>query len=146
MFKYKGQCLCGSIKYGVDKIEPKMAHCHCKMCRKFHGTAFSTYGEALKENFHWLEGEELLKVYKASNGTKRKFCKHCGSSMTFSPAGDDGSVIEFSLGTLESPIEQRPDVHVYVSSKADWVEINDDLPQHQRGRDSTLVTNKSPKY
>ena len=46
MSTYKGLCLCGSIKYAVDKIEPKMGHCHCSMCRKFHGAAFATFGEA----------------------------------------------------------------------------------------------------
>ncbi len=39
-----------------------MAHCHCSMCRKFHGAAFSTYGEAKIENFKWLQGEGFLKL------------------------------------------------------------------------------------
>ena len=130
MSKVKGQCLCGSIKYSVDKREANMAHCHCTMCRKFHGAAFSTYGEATKENFHWVKGEEHLKAYVAPNGTTRQFCNCCGSSMTFAPAGDEGTLIEFSLGTLDMPIEQKPDVHVFVSSKADWVKIDDNLPQY----------------
>ena len=45
MKQLKGQCLCGSIQYEIDKVEPKMAHCHCSMCRKFHGAAFSTFAE-----------------------------------------------------------------------------------------------------
>ncbi len=40
---YKGECLCGSIKYEVDEIEAQMGHCHCTMCRKFSGAAFTTY-------------------------------------------------------------------------------------------------------
>ena len=139
MSQIKGQCLCGSIKYRVDKMEPNMAHCHCKMCRKFHGAAFSTYGEVLIENFHWVEGEDFLKTYEAPNGTIRKFCNYCGSSMTFAPSGDDGSVIEFSLSTLETPIEHKPDAHMFVNSKAEWIEIDDGKPQHQEGRDSSLI-------
>ena len=41
---YKGECLCGAIKYEVGAIVSKMAHCHCTMCRKFHGSAYSTLG------------------------------------------------------------------------------------------------------
>ena len=60
-----------------------MAHCHCSMCRKHTGAALATYGEAKKENFRWNKGTELLESYVASNGTTRKFCRVCGSSMTF---------------------------------------------------------------
>lgn len=132
----KGQCLCGSIKYVVDKIEPKMGHCHCSMCRKFHGAAFATFGEAKTENFHWVEGQELLTTYIASNGTKRKFCGNCGSSLIFAPSNDPGEVVEFSLGTLDSEIEISPDVHIFTAHKASWYEITDGLPQYSEGRDS----------
>ena len=47
----RGTCLCGGIVYEVNALEPKMGHCHCSMCRKFHGAAFATYGEAKRENF-----------------------------------------------------------------------------------------------
>lgn len=131
---YTGQCLCGSIKYEVDKIEPRMGHCHCSMCRKFHGAAFATLGEAKTDNFRWVEGEDLLASYKANNGTIRQFCKECGSSMTFAPSNDIGDLIEFSLGTLDSEIDRYPDAHIFVGSKATWYEISDDLPKHGGAR------------
>ncbi len=131
---YTGECLCGSIKYEVDKIESRMGHCHCSMCRKFHGAAFATLGEAKAENFRWIEGEEFLQNYKADNGTVRRFCKLCGSSMTFTPSNDTGDLIEFSLGTLDSDIDLRPDAHIFTGSKATWYEISDDLPQYKEAR------------
>ncbi|MCK4707552.1 MAG: GFA family protein [Gammaproteobacteria bacterium] len=130
---YTGQCLCGSIKYQVDKIEPKIAHCHCSMCRKFHGAAFATFGEAVKKNFHWLEGKSLLKSYVASNRTTRQFCNNCGSSLTFlSPAFPH--LVEFSLGTLDSNITLKPDAHIFTGSKACWYDITDKLPQYKEWR------------
>jgi len=131
---YKGQCLCGAIKYEVDKIEPQMANCHCSMCRKFHGAAFSTFGEAKAKNFRWIEGEDKLKSYKADNGSVRQFCNNCGSSMTFAPFKDFNELVEFSLGTLDSDIDIMPDAHVYIASKANWVEVCDKLPQYKEGR------------
>ncbi len=133
----RGSCLCGSIKYEVDHIEPHMAHCHCSMCRKFHGAAFATFGEAKKENFRWLSGEELLSSYVADNGTTRQFCSRCGSSMTFRASSGQENVVEFSLGTLDSDIVERPDAHIFVAYKANWLELNNGLPQYSEGRNST---------
>ena len=131
---YAGQCLCGAIRYEVTQIRTQMAHCHCSMCRKFHGAAFGTYGVARVENFRWLEGVEFLKTYTASNGTQRKFCMQCGSSMIFVSANDPGEVIDFTLGTLDSEIVLRPDAHIYTDSKADWHEIHDGLIQYPSER------------
>jgi len=87
------------------------------MCRKFHGAAF-------------------LKTYLAPNGTKRQFCDNCGSSLTFVPSNDTGELVEFSLGTLESKIELRPDAHIFTNYRASWYELSDDLPQFTGDRDS----------
>ncbi len=131
---YQGSCLCGSIKYEVDKIETNMGHCHCSMCRKFHGAGCATFGEAKAQNFRWTEGEEKLACYKAKNGTVRKFCKNCGSSMTFASTDDPQELIEFTLGTIDSKLDLRPDAHIYTGSKADWTTICDDLPQYIESR------------
>jgi len=138
--KKNGQCLCGKIKYEVTKIEDRMGHCHCSMCRKFHGAAFATLGEAKTENFRWVTGEAQLKSYVAPNGTTRKFCNNCGSSLIFEPAGDAGELIEFSLGTLDSDIELKPDAHIYTEFGANWYETSDNLPKYEKGRDSDLVS------
>jgi len=118
MSKYKGRCLCGDIKYEADNVGTKMAHCHCSMCQKFHGAAFASYGSVARTEFRWISGQELLQTYAADNGTKRKFCKHCGSSLIFESALDKG-LIEFSLATLDDSPSLSPDAHIYTSSKVD---------------------------
>lgn len=132
---YRGQCLCGAVKYEVATFTPRMAHCHCSMCRKFHGSAFATYGEARTSDFRWLQGEDELQSYTAENGTTRRFCRRCGSSMSFSPKVR-GDVVEIALGTLDSNLDMSPDAHIYVDSKASWSEIHDDLPQYSEDRRS----------
>lgn len=132
---YKGQCLCGTVKYEVDAFSPRMGHCHCSMCRKFHGASFVTLGEASRSDFRWVHGEDALKGYTAANGTTRQFCQHCGSSMTFSTPNVSGDIVEISLGTLDSDLDIKPDAHIYVGSKANWTVICDDLPQYVAGRD-----------
>lgn len=133
---YQGGCLCGQIRYAISQFEPKMAHCHCSMCRKFHGAAFASLGSVQRENFRWLQGETELVAYQAPNGTVRRFCKHCGSSLTFADSAKAVELIEIALGSLDTPLVQQPDAHIYVGSKANWSVIADGLPQYEAGRNS----------
>jgi len=137
---YLGSCLCGSVKYSVEKIEKEMAHCHCTMCRKFHGAEFATFGEAATENFRWLAGKETLQEYRGDNGTKRLFCGNCGSSLIFIPANDTGKFVEFSLGTLDSVIQNKPDAHIFTNYSAPWSSVTDGLPRYSEGRGSAKKT------
>ena len=50
-----------------------------------------------------------------------------------------GELVEFALGTLDSEITERPDVHIYTDFKANWFEVEDGLPCYSEGRDSKLT-------
>ncbi|MCW8875850.1 MAG: GFA family protein [Kangiellaceae bacterium] len=130
----KGSCLCGGVEFEVSQIEPSIGHCHCGMCRKFHGAAFSTFAEAKPQHFKWLKGESELKTYIAKNNTKRKFCRVCGSSIIFESAKCNN--IEFALALLDSDFDFNPDAHIYTESAVSWFRINDELPKYLKGRDS----------
>jgi hypothetical protein len=106
------------------------------MCRKFHGAAFATYGEVNASDFRWIQGEDELQSYTADNGTTRRFCRHCGCSLTFSSVNYPDDRVEIALGTLDSNLDLSPDAHIFVGSKASWSEILDDLPQYLGDRSS----------
>jgi len=38
----RGTCLCGDVAFEADAPFEFMGHCHCSMCRKHHGAAFSS--------------------------------------------------------------------------------------------------------
>ncbi len=109
------------------------------MCRKFHGAAFATLAEARRENFRWMDGEELIKGYTADNGTTRSFCSSCGSSLTFASPNADPDLVEISLGCFDDEVPVRPDAHIYVASGAKWAHPEDNLPQYEAGRDSARI-------
>ncbi|WP_028450474.1 GFA family protein [Chitinibacter tainanensis] len=134
---HRGSCLCGSVRYAAGEFAPKMAHCHCSMCRKFHGAAFATFGST--RAFRWLSGEAQLASFTAANGTVRQFCQQCGSSLTFQSPATPAGVVEIALGTLDTPLAQRPDAHIWVGSGADWYSPTAELPCHHAGRSSELV-------
>jgi hypothetical protein len=132
--KYKGSCLCGGISYEVSSFSDLAANCHCTMCRKFHGAAFSTLVEV--SGLHWLTGKDLLKSYLAENGTTRFFCGCCGSSIGFLAKGQPMSKIEIAISTFDSEIPVKTDAHIYTNYKACWYQINDHLPEYKEGRES----------
>lgn len=128
----KGSCLCGEVTFAISKLQPAIAHCHCSMCRKFHGAAFSTFAEVAITDLIWLSGEHLLKSYCADNQSVRQFCRNCGSSLTFSSRFNrEQETIEVAVASFDQhpPLNIRG--HIFTDNKVNWFEINDELPQHK---------------
>lgn len=139
---YVAKCLCSKVVIEVATIGERIAHCHCHMCQKFHGAAFSTFVEVEQRHINWLKGKELLSRYQAENQSVRQFCQCCGSSISFeSSFNRTDQTLEISLALFENPKQLldatnvAADCHIFVESKAPWYEITDDLPQCQRYRD-----------
>jgi hypothetical protein len=144
---YQGSCLCGTVRFEIDEFLPQVAHCHCSMCRKFHGAAFATIAGVSRSKFRWVEGEDALKGYTAANGTIRSFCSHCGSSLTFSSPRAPEDVVEIALGTMDEDIPVEPSAHIFVDSAANWVVLSDDLPQYEEGGTALrLKSNLAPRH
>jgi len=136
---YRGSCLCGKIRFEVDRFAPQTGNCHCSMCRKFHGAAFATIAEARSQHFRWTAGTDLLKGFTADNGTIRRFCSNCGSSLTFASPAADPDLIEIALACFDDEVPVKPDAHIYVASGLQWAQPQDDLPQYENGRDSKRI-------
>ncbi|WP_448212922.1 GFA family protein [Colwellia sp. MEBiC06753] len=131
----KGSCLCGQIVFSVAKFVPLAGHCHCHMCQKFHGAAFSTFGEVKRKHLTWLQGQNLLQDYRAENETVRSFCRHCGSSLLFeSRYNRQALTVEIALAAMDDSVDIKPDAHIYLESKVCWLEVNDDLAKFERYR------------
>ncbi|WP_448568143.1 GFA family protein [Thalassotalea ganghwensis] len=132
----KASCLCKRVTFEVKRFEPQVAHCHCSMCRKFHGAAFSTFGEVKKANLIWLTGQEDLAEYRAENDTVRSFCQHCGSSLLFeSQYNRQAGTIEVALAVFDQLDVIKPNAHIYTSSQVPWITLNDELPVYLHYRE-----------
>lgn len=125
----KGSCFCGGIRYEIRGPLEGTLNCHCSDCRKAHGAAFRTRAAVRKSDFHFLDGEELLKGYKAKPDEERCFCSVCGSPIFTKIEGSE--YIGFALGTLDDDPGVSPEMHVFVGDKAPWHHISDDLPEYQ---------------
>ena len=122
----QGRCLCGSVAFEVSAPIGMMMHCHCSMCRKFHGTAFATHGVVPSDGLRWTAGRELVRRYASSAGNVRPFCSRCGSNV---PSDHLPETPFIPIGTLDVDPGVRPLGHIFVGSKAPWFEVTGDLLQ-----------------
>lgn len=122
-----GACLCGLIRYEVSAPFKWMAHCHCSMCRKHHGSLYGTTLAADRQQFKWLSGEEHITHYRTSPAFERPFCSQCGSVVP-DVAGD---VAIIPAGTLDSDPGTKPTVHIFAASKSPMWDITDGLTQFE---------------
>lgn len=104
------------------------AHCHCQNCRRAHGAAFVTWAGFPSEQVRVTAGEEELGRYRTETDATRSFCKRCGTTLFFESPRWAGE-IHVALAHFEEPIDRAPSGHVYVDHKAEWWEIQDDLPR-----------------
>ncbi len=132
---HKGSCLCGKIQYEVKGTIGPMSNCHCTDCRKSHASAFATYIDVPRGGFMFLRGEEQLQTYKAESGTKRSFCRTCGTIVTCWSDGDP-KFLEISASTLDTPTDLKPVYHGFVRSKASWYDITDKVPQYKTNKEA----------
>lgn len=130
---YKGSCLCGTVTFTVAGFDKRAAHCHCSMCRKFHGAAFATLVGV--SNLSWLSGIEKMKTFTAANGTIRHFCGDCGSSIGFRVKGASLSDIELAIALFDEAIPITADAHIYTNYKVNWCLLTDRLARFPEGRE-----------
>jgi hypothetical protein len=127
---HEGSCCCGRVKYRMQGPYGTFSHCHCTDCRKTHGAAFATYIGVERERFGFLKGESDISGHTTDAGTRRNFCRHCGSSLTCTVTSEPDTIY-VAAGTLDTPLRLKPEYHIFLRSKVPWIEIQDDLPQHQ---------------
>jgi hypothetical protein len=127
-----GGCHCGRVRYEVHGRVHGFKHCHCRDCRKIHGTVYQSSALTEAGGFRVTRGEEQLERYESSPGKRRCFCRHCGSHLFAFYERDPGTIV-LRVGTLDAAPGLAPETHIWVSQKPAWYAIRDDLPQHAEG-------------
>ena len=124
-----GSCLCADIAFEIDGPVDMFGHCHCSMCRKFHGSAFATFGAVMRPHFRWVRGVERIRAYQSSVEGDRSFCPRCGSAVP--STGEEVPFALIPMGNVAEDPGARPRLHLFTGSMAHWHTIVDDLPQHE---------------
>lgn len=125
---HRGSCLCGDVKYEVDGELGDFGYCHCKSCQKASGSAHAANCPVRRSDFRLIGGAERLREFESSPGKRRVFCSRCGSPI-YAYLADDDATVRIRLGSLDTPFEKQPRAHTWVSERATWAPIADDVPQ-----------------
>ncbi|WP_046006732.1 GFA family protein [Pseudoalteromonas rubra] len=127
---YQASCLCGAVKLELRGAITSIIHCHCSLCRKSSGTAYATNGFVSRDELKVIAGEEHIRHYAFKPGRLRHFCGICASPL-YSSNQDNPEKLRLRLGILDSDIAERPMSHNYVTSKANWEDLDADLPRYE---------------
>ena len=127
---FKGSCLCRGVRYELSAEPDDFGYCHCTSCRKASGSAHAANAPVDRVDFHLLAGKELIREFQSSPGKFRAFCTNCGSPV-YGYLSATAEVLRIRLGTLDTPFFKQPKAHTWVSDKAPWEAIDDEIPQFQ---------------
>jgi hypothetical protein len=128
----RGRCLCGGVRFELDRAVGPFELCHCPCCRKASGSAFAANLGVRAEDFRLLSGAALIRTFDAPirerpPAYRAAFCARCGSPVPSPPT--DAAWFEIPAGLLDDDPLLRPEKHIFVDCKSPWFSIADSLPK-----------------
>jgi hypothetical protein len=129
----KGSCLCGGVRFEIEKAAGPFELCHCNRCKKVTGSAFLAGLYVRTKDFRMIAGKELVATFEAPilrdpPPYRTFFCRRCGSPL---PNPEPKSAtLEIPAGLLDDDPGLKADKHIFVELNAPWLEIRDNLPQY----------------
>ncbi len=127
MSEFKGQCMCGALRFVAAAPSLWCAHCHCRFCRQAHGAAFVTWVAFSQASVRIIADDNALHWYRSSKQSRRGSCAHCGAMMFFESAAAPGET-HVARARIPGAIDREPEAHTFFDQKVDWVTMGDGLP------------------
>lgn len=125
--QHAGSCLCGQVRFEVHGRFENFFLCHCTYCRKDSGSAHGANLFSTTATLHWLAGEARVTHFQLpASRHARSFCSTCGSALPYLAA--NATLLVVPAGSLDSPLSQRPNAHLFNASRADWDAALENLP------------------
>lgn len=119
-----GSCLCGAVRFRLTGKLRDVSHCHCAMCRRWHGHV-GAYTNVARSGLEFTEARGL-KWFRSSAIARRGFCGECGSSLFWD--GDKRDAISVAAGALDAPTGLVSNVQIFTEDKGDYYELDPRVP------------------
>ncbi len=114
---HQGGCLCSAIRYGIYGAPMFSSICHCATCRRAGAAPMVAWLTVNRTQFKILSGSPH--VYRSSRGVVRRFCRSCGSQLTYeNTANPDG--IDVTTVSLDDPNAFPPTMEVWLEHRIPW--------------------------
>lgn len=124
----EGGCLCGAVRYRLDRKITDAGYCHCRMCQQSSGAPVLAWVTVPVEAFQYIKG--TVSVYRSSAKYQREFCGNCGAQILFRKSADPAAV-DITIASLDDPESVKPEYHIWTMSRIPWFETDDALPRHE---------------
>lgn len=129
---FSGSCHCGKVAFEIDGPILNVVNCHCSICRKVNGGAFSTYLVVSDEVFKVKEGQDLLTRYAMTEKADKNFCKICGAPV-FNRNKLYSGVTVVPLGCLDDAAKFAPKADIYCADMLPWVTLWPESKRYETG-------------
>jgi len=116
----RGQCHCGRVRFTARFPSRFCVHCHCDSCRRSHGAGFVTWIGFKSGQVAVVAGAEELVSYESSPGTRRTFCRACGTKLFFESAHWPGET-HIVLAAFSSDVDRAPEGHAFYEEHVAWI-------------------------
>ena len=140
-----GGCICGEVRFTVTGRPLQVMVCHCTMCQRATGSAFSIEPVFVKERVE-IRGESLASYSHRSTDHGRtfhfSFCQKCGNRIGLTLERFPTVQVIYG-GTFDDPAWITPSSHIFTASSVPWLVLPNDVQcfnQHMFNDDGTLVT------
>jgi hypothetical protein len=126
--KQPGGCNCAAVRYLVTRPFLTVYICHCHLCQKRTGSAFSQVAVLPAQGFALRAGQLLCTARLTAHGTKNVSwaCAACHSRIYTQREGGP-PVINLRAGTLDDASQLRPVAQFWTSSAQPWALLKDDV-------------------
>ena len=126
-----GGCLCGAVRFRVERFNAGIFKCHCSKCRKSSGGASSAAALVEERDFSWLRGDAGVREFRSDSGYTRRFCPECGSIVP--QFLREHRRVWVPVGLLDSDPGVPLRHHIHVNSKAAWEILDTQARRHGEG-------------
>jgi hypothetical protein len=126
----EGRCTCGDVVYKLT-TRPLFVHCcHCRWCQRESGAAFALNAMIEADRVALVRGgpEVVDTPSNSGRGQKISRCARCRIAVWSNYAGAGDKVRFVRVGTLDTPDQFPPDIHIFTASKQPWVVLPPGVP------------------
>jgi hypothetical protein len=127
-----GSCFCKAVQFKASGTHKSVVNCHCNICRKQSGAAFSTYVAVPEDAFEIISGADSISSFQMGEGAHKHFCRECGSPVFNKNARYPGLSIIY-LGGISDVSNLTPTANIYCESQLAWVSSIADLRSFEQG-------------
>lgn len=124
----EGQCRCGAVRLAIaaEKLPPAYA-CHCHICQRYSGSAFSLQVMCLEERLSVTGPVEVYEIITEDRTSVQRFCKVCHTRLYNTNTRRPGVAV-VRAGTLDRSEELECSGHIFTNYRQRWFDLPEGAP------------------